>query len=90
MGQVVAQQKNNIATQYNAMTTEQRIENEHMFFEYERLDFKMYSLRDILWFKQGHINFILPDGVDYPEGYKNNQEKGLRKILSKFRKKSIK
>lgn len=86
LGQEVAQQKNKIAMQYNAMSNNERRENEHMVFECERLDFKMYSLRDALWFKQGHLQFDLPDGIDFTEGCKKVEEKGLRRILSKFRK----
>lgn len=86
LGQAVAQQKNNIATQYNSMTNDERRKNEHMVFECERLDFKMYSLRDALWFKQGHLQFDLPGGINFPEGCKKAPEKGLRRILSKFKK----
>ena len=87
LGQEVSQQKNKIATQYNAMSNNERKENEHMVFECERLDFKMYSLRDVLWFKQGHLQFDLPAGIDFPEGCKKIEQKGLRRILSKFKKK---
>jgi len=86
LGQAVAQQKNSIATQYNSMSDDERRENEHMVDECEKLDFKMYSLRDFLWFKQGYLQFDLPEEIDYPEGYKKVEEKGLRKILSKFQK----
>lgn len=86
LGQAVAQQQNNIATQYNSMTNDDRRKNKHMVFECERLDFKMYSLRDTLWFKQGHLQFDLPEGIDYPGGFRKIEEKGLRKILSRFKK----
>ena len=86
LGQAVAQQKNNIVTQYNSMTNDERRENAHMVFECERLDFKMYSLRDALWFKQGHLQFDLPGEIDFPEGCKKSPEKGLRRILSKLKK----
>ena len=93
LGQNIAQQRNDIAKKYNAMNDIERRKNEHMIYECEKLDFKMYSLRDILWFKQGHIQFSLPSGVEYPKGYetiveqKNISEKGLRRILRKFKRK---
>jgi hypothetical protein len=62
-----------------------RKKNQKIVFECERLDFKMYSLRDALWFKQGYLQFVLPEGIDYPEGYKTTQEKGLRRILNKLK-----
>ena len=50
-----------------------------MVSQCELLDFKMYSLRDVLWFKQGHIKMELPEGVDLPAGLE--QEKGIRKLI---------
>jgi len=86
LGQAVAQQMNNIATQYNSMTNDERRDDEHMVFEYERLEFKMYSLREALWVKQGHLKFDLPDGMDIPKECKKDEEKGFRRILSKLKK----
>ena len=48
------------------MDPEAREENMNMVFWCELLDFKIYSLRDILWFKQGHIQMELPEDVDIP------------------------
>ena len=78
LGNTVVQQKNNIATQYNSMTYDERRANKHMILECERLDLKILSLRDALWFKQGHIHFDLPDGIDYHEGSRKVEEKRLR------------
>lgn len=86
LGQGIAQEKNTIAQTFNAMSDDKRRANEHLVYECERLDFKMYSLRDVLRFKQGHIQFALPDGIDCSEGCKEVEEKGLRRILSKFKK----
>lgn len=80
LGQTVAQQKNQIAKKYNAMSNNKRRENQSMVYECERLDFKMYSLRDILWFKQGRIHF------DLPSISKDDEKKSIRRILSRFKK----
>lgn len=81
MGENISEQKNEIAHRYNAMSEEDKKINIQMFDECELLDFKMYSLRDIIWFRQGKIRFILPKGVEYP----NDMRKGnfLRRILKK-------
>lgn len=39
----------------------------------------MYSLRDVLWFKQGHIKMELPEGVDLPVGFE--QGRGIKKLI---------
>jgi hypothetical protein len=57
-----------------------------MVDDYEKLEFKLCSLRDILWFKHGDIKMKLPEGIEYPNGYGKKKGKCLRKILSKFRK----
>lgn len=80
----IAYQQNDIVSIYNNMTIDEQRKNQHMFYECEKLDFKIYSLRDFLWFKQGHIKYCLPKGIEYPEDYK--KYRGLRKILSKFKK----
>ena len=56
LGNDVAQERNNIAETFNSMTEGQKKEHMHMVDECEMLDFKMYSLRDIILFRQGKIN----------------------------------
>lgn len=79
LGQSFAKEKNNIAQRFNSMVPEERKDNMNMVSQCEFLDFKMYSLRDILWFKQGHIKMELPEGVDLPVGFE--QKKGIRKLI---------
>lgn len=79
IGQSIAEEKNNIAQRFNSMTPEERENNMSMIFQCELLDFKMYSLRDVLWFKQGHIKMELPEGMDFPAGFE--QKKGIRKLI---------
>ena len=80
--QNVTQQQNNIVKKYYAMTDDERRANAHMVDESERLKFKIYSLRDFMWFKQGKIQFVLPDCC------KQEEERGIRKILSKFKRRN--
>lgn len=69
------------------MKDEERMKNMHMVSECEKLDFKMYSLRDIIWFKQGLINFTLPDFLLSVENIEKNKKTDLRKWLGRFKKK---
>ncbi len=84
IGQSIAQAKNEIAQQFNSMSEEERKKNLGMVAQCELLDFKMYSLRDILWFRQGHLKMTLPEGVDYPDGFVQKEEKGIQKLLRKI------
>ena len=64
---------------FNSMSEEERRAHSDMVTQCELLEFKFYSLRDILWFKQGHISMKLPEGIDYPDGY--SQEKDILKLI---------
>ena len=87
LGKSIAEEKNNIAKKYNAMSLEERKKNSYLVDECEMLEFKMFSLRDTLWFMQGQLKFVLPEGIENLKSFENKKEKGLRKILSRFRKK---
>lgn len=87
MGQSIAEQQNDIARKYNGMTNDERSKNGQLVMKHELLGFKINSLRDFLWFKQGHIQFDLPEGIDYPENCQKQEEKGFQKIFSRFKNK---
>ena len=84
MGQSIAQTKNQIAKQFNSMSEDERKKNLKMITQCELLDFKMYSLRDILWFKQGHLKMTLPEDVDYQEEFVQKDEKKIQKLMRKI------
>lgn len=79
LGQSIAEEKNKIARIFNSLPQEEREKNMNLVSQAELLDFKMYSLRDILWFKQGRIKMELPEGVELPSGPVQN--KGVRKLI---------
>lgn len=82
LGQEVAFEKNNIAKKYNSLSGRDRANNMYMVSECEKLDFKMYSIRDILWYKQGYIKFDMPIDLNVQK-----EEKGFKKLLRKIKKK---
>ena len=57
-------ERNKIATAFNELSKE---EKEKQYIQVstkiELLKFKMLSVRDILWHKQGHLKFPLPEGT---------------------------
>ena len=65
----VAKEQSQIVAAYNDMPTDERRCCGNMINKCQLLEFKFFSLRDFLWFKQGNIHMILPDGIDYPKGY---------------------
>lgn len=88
-GMSIAEEKNKFAEKFNAMSEEERQEKyEEAVDVAELLDFKMLSVRDILWFKQGHIKMTLPKGLKLPgsEEKSKPEKKGLKGIFSKFKK----
>lgn len=80
LGASIAEQKNEIAKKFNAMSKEEKEANQDLVTEYEMLDFKMLSVRDILWMRQGHIKVQLPFEVR-----KMEPKKGLKGFFSRFK-----
>jgi uncharacterized protein YfbU (UPF0304 family) len=85
LGEKAAQEQQDIAEKYNFMTKEEQNKNQDLVSRHQMLTFKIYSIRDVLWFKQGHIRFELPEGVEYPKWDEEKEQKGFQKLLSKFK-----
>lgn len=79
LGRRIIETKNALAIKFNEMSKEQKEENQGIVAQCELLDFKLYSLRDILWLKQGHLKMNLPEGVPLPTNLE--QEKGIKKLI---------
>lgn len=80
-----ANELNRIAEKFNKMSEHKKEKHLDMITQCELLDYKMNSLRDALWFKQGHINMKMPVIFDYQSCYQNSSEK--KKLKSLFEKK---
>ena len=59
-GDAIAKEMNEVANKVNALVNAKKEAPEELYNKYEQLEFKLLSLRDILWFKQGHIKMQLP------------------------------
>lgn len=80
-GVEVAEEKNKWAKKYNEMSDNDKRKNQDIVSKCEMLDFKMMSIRDIVWMKQGHLQIKLPKIADG-----NKKEKGISKIKNIFKK----
>ena len=78
-GVAVAEEKNKWAKKYNEMSDEDKRKNQAIVSKCEMLDFKMMSIRDIVWMKQGHLKIKLPK-IDTEE----KKENGINKIRKFF------
>ena len=54
------EERDKIAATYNSMPVEERQKHSDMVTKCYLLEFKFYSLKDILWMKQGHISINIP------------------------------
>ena len=101
LGQSVAAERNNRAKKFNAMSEAKRKQQyASVMAELELLDFKMYTLRDIIMFKNGELEFTLPDGVERPSAVTleptepvqekiptpQKEESGIKKFIKRFQK----
>lgn len=80
VGSSIIEQRNAIALKYNSMTPEEREAHNDLRIECDLLEFKMLSIRDMVWLKQGHIKMKFPRDVKGME-----EKKGIKGLFSKFR-----
>lgn len=83
LGQRIAEEKNALGKIFNSMSEEQRKANMNIFNYCQLLDLKMYSLRCVLWFKQGVKELELPRGVELPDGLEPKRYYQIYKNWSK-------
>ena len=88
-------ERNKIATSFNELSEGER-EKQYIQVstKIELLEFKMCSVRDILWHKQGHLKFSLPNGTNIDYLVSNDNEiakkenvvqRALRKIKRRYK-----
>lgn len=64
-GQSIGNAKGEKIKQFNAMPEEDRRQQyERVTMDLELMDFKMYTIRDIIMLKRGQLSFPLPSGVE--------------------------
>lgn len=85
----ISDEREKIAQRYNAMSQDERTKNYKLFIKCELLEFKIWSVRDILWFRQGYLNMSLPAGINNMDENGNitediKQSKGITKILKRI------
>jgi hypothetical protein len=57
---------NEIAKKFNELDEIEKAKNLKLIDEHELLEFKMYSLRDVAWLKQGKLKMKLPKDAKEP------------------------
>lgn len=79
VGGSIIEHRNTIAQKYNSMTPEEREKNADLRTECDMLEFKWMSIRDVVWFKQGHLKMKLPRDV-----VKLEEKNGLMGFFSRL------
>lgn len=79
-GQSIAKEKNKKAEEFNELPENEREKKYNQIMsEIELLEFKIHSTRDVLWHKQGLLDFALPEDVE-PNYLKTQEEKEVEVI----------
>lgn len=79
----VLEERNTNADKYNALPDAEKKHHQDMVSRHEQLEHKAYGLRDLLWFKQGHLEMTLPEEVEYPVGYKTSIKQKIKNRLKR-------
>lgn len=65
IGCKINEERNKIAQAFNELKQKEKEKQYHkVSTQIELLEFKMMSVRDVLWHKQGHLKFPLPKGIE--------------------------
>ena len=84
MGMSLASERRELASKYNNMDIIDRQRNFYIKIRCKELYYKMYSLGEVLWYKQGRININMPNEIE--NNIKKEEDKKLSKNLWKFKK----
>lgn len=102
LGQSISNTRNEIVDRYNAMTEEEQIKNQQLVFECDTLEFKMHSIRDVIWYKQGHLPITMPKEIasssvietdaeiESTHSEETPRESGIKRFFKRFKKNSNK
>ena len=82
IGTEITEEKNKLAKKYNEMSDEDKKKNQSIVSEYKMLEFKMFSIRDIVWMKQGRLKIKLPNFLEKEE----KRQRPINKIRNIFKK----
>ncbi|MBR1413437.1 MAG: hypothetical protein IJ574_02055 [Bacilli bacterium] len=83
LGQSLTEDKNNKAKKFNAMSEEEKEKHMDIVDDCELLDFKIYSLRDIIWYKQGALEFAMPTEEIVKEEQQGSIISKIKRLLLK-------
>lgn len=78
MGNKVFLEMKSLKKKYDEMSEEEKKVSEDFIVAYERLEFKLHSIKDILLINQGKLKVKLPKDL--------REVKGVRKLFSKVKK----
>ena len=91
-GQSIADELNELADKFNSLTEEEKANNTDIVDRHGLLEFKMYSVRDVIFYKQGKLKMKMPKEVSIKKetpkvkGVEEvKKENGLKKLINKIR-----
>ena len=87
-GQSIADELNALADKFNSLTEEEKANSTSLVDRHGLLEFKMYSVRDVIFYKQGKLKMKMPKEVTEvktKEVTEVKKENGLKKLINKIR-----
>ena len=81
LGCSFSDQLNELAKVINNPSTS-KSESKKLYEQYQRLQYKMYSLRDFIWYKKGMLDMTFPEGIEV-ENKKTSQEQTEKIVQEK-------
>lgn len=79
----IVDKEQEIADKFNNLPENEKVDNFDMVARYEELEYKEYSLRSFVSFKQGKTSMELPDNIEYPTDYKPTIKNAIKQFIKR-------
>lgn len=79
----IIDEEQEIADKFNNLPENEKVDNFDMVARYEQLEYKKYSLKNFVSFKQGKTSMELPEGVEYPTEYKPTIKNAVKQFIKR-------
>ena len=85
LGKKLSRQSRELASLYESMSDDEKLNNRTLFIKHELLEYKIHSIAEIIWIKLRLIRITMPEGVEVFDKKVNcEKERGPKKFIKKF------
>ena len=85
LGKNLSHKSRELASTYEAMSDEEKLDNRSLFIKHELLEYKIHSIAEILWIKFRLIRISIPEDIEELDNEaKCPKEHNTKRLIKKF------